>query len=115
MDRIAALLVLTTLPTDADAVAFATTLVDERLAACVNLLPEMESVFRWEGRVDRQRERQVVIKTTKDQLEALTLRIRTLHPYDVPEVIALPIEGGAEDYLRWLADSTGGQATGAGN
>lgn len=100
-------LVLTTLPADGDAAAFARALVDERLAACVNLLPTMESIYRWEGSVERETERQVIIKTTRDRTVALWDRVRELHPYEVPEFIVLPIVDGNDAYLRWIADSTG--------
>ena len=99
-------LVLTTLPVDADAAAFARTLVTERLAACVNLLAPMESVYRWEGTIEQETERQVVIKTSKDRVSMLWDRIRELHPYDVPECLVLPIVDGNDAYLRWVADST---------
>ena len=99
-------LVLTTLPADADAAAFARALVEDRLAACVNMLPVMESVFRWEGRVDRETERQLLIKTSSARVPALWDRLRALHPYDVPEFIVLPIVDGSAAYLNWLAEST---------
>ena len=102
----AAVIVLTTWPASADPAAFATSLVEERLAACVNLLPEMESVYRWQGRVDRERERQVIIKTTMARLEALEQRIASLHPYEVPELLVLPVTGGAARYLEWITEST---------
>lgn len=100
-------LVLTTLPGDADAAAFARALVQDRLAACVNLLPPMESVYRWEGSIERETERQVVIKTARERLVALWDKVRDLHPYDVPEFIVLPIVDGNDAYLRWIADATG--------
>jgi periplasmic divalent cation tolerance protein len=99
-------LILTTLPADADAGAFALALVDARLAACVNLLPVMESVYRWEGRVERASERQLLLKTSRDRVAALRERVRELHPYDVPEFIVLPIVDGDDAYLRWIGDST---------
>ena len=99
-------LILTTLPADADAAAFATALVEARLAACVNLLPVMESVYRWEGRVQRDGERQLIIKTSRERVATLWQRVRELHPYDVPEYIVLPIVDGNEAYLRWLGEST---------
>ena len=99
-------IVLTTLPADADAAAFGRTLVEERLAACVNVLPAMESVFRWEGRVEQDAERQVVLKTSRDRTAALWDRIRELHPYEVPEFVVLPILDGSDAYLRWLGEST---------
>lgn len=99
-------IVLTTLPADADGAAFARTLVTERLAACVNLLGEMTSVYRWEGEVSQEAERQIVIKTSRPRVGALWQRIRDLHPYDVPEFVVLPILDGSDAYLRWIGDST---------
>ena len=98
--------VLTTLPLDADGAAFGRSIVEERLAACVNLLPAMESVYRWEGRVEHETERQVVIKTSRERVVALWDRVRELHPYEVPEFIVLPIIDGNEAYLRWVGEST---------
>jgi periplasmic divalent cation tolerance protein len=99
-------LVMTTLPGDADADLFAHTLVDARLAACVNVLPIMDSVYRWEGQVSRDGERQLFIKTSRLRLAALWEQVRKLHPYDVPEFIVLPIVDGNDAYLRWVGDST---------
>jgi periplasmic divalent cation tolerance protein len=98
--------VLTTLPADADAAGFGRSLVDERLAACVNLLPPMESVYRWEGQVEQERERQIIIKTSRDRLAALWDRVRELHPYEVPEFLVLSIVDGNEAYLRWVGEAT---------
>lgn len=99
-------LVMTTLPADADATTFAHTLVETRLAACVNLLPGMDSIYRWEGRVEQERERQLVIKTARSRIVALWERVRELHPYDLPEFIVLPIVDGNDAYLRWVGEST---------
>lgn len=98
-------IVLTTLPADADITAFARTLVDERLAACVNVLPPMESIYRWQGAVEQASERQVIMKTTALGVEALKARIAALHPYDVPEILVLPLAGGGESYLNWVRES----------
>jgi periplasmic divalent cation tolerance protein len=98
--------VLTTLPADADAAAFARALVDARLAACVNLLPVMESVYRWKGGIERDGERQLLIKTSRDRVSALWECVRTLHPYEVPEFLVLPIVDGNDAYLRWVGEST---------
>jgi periplasmic divalent cation tolerance protein len=98
--------VLTTLPADADGPAFGRALLNERLAACVNLLAPMESVYRWEGQVEQETERQVIIKTTRDRLTALWDRVRELHPYEIPEFIVLAIADGNEAYLRWVGEST---------
>ena len=97
---------LTTLPADADAGEFGRTLVDERLAACVNLLPVMESIYRWEGKIEFEAERQLIIKTTGDKVSDLWDRVRELHPYEVPEFVVIPIVDGNEAYLKWIRDST---------
>ena len=99
-------IVLTTLPADSDARSFAATLVDERLAACVNVLAEMISVYRWEGAVSQDAERQIVIKTTRACVKPLWERLRQRHPYEVPEFVVIPIVDGSDAYLRWIGDST---------
>ena len=81
------MIVLTTLGADIDASAFAHTLVEERLAACVSALPPMTSVYRWKGSIEEAQEQQVVIKTTAAHVDALQARFRTLHPYEVPEFL----------------------------
>jgi periplasmic divalent cation tolerance protein len=99
-------IVLTTLPIEGDIESFAAQLVDERLAACVNILPGMRSVYRWKNAMERADERQLIIKTTRSALTSLEARIRKLHPYDVPEFVVLPIDSGSADYLSWLAENT---------
>jgi periplasmic divalent cation tolerance protein len=99
-------LVLTTMPADARADELARTLVDERLAACINVHAPMSSVYRWRGTVERESERQLVIKTSRPRIAALTKRLRELHPYELPELIILPIEGGSDRYLDWLGANT---------
>lgn len=96
---------LTTLGADADAAAFARTLVAERLAACVNILPPMTSVYRWQGGLEEEREQQLVIKTGADRVAALATRFEALHPYEVPEFLVLPVSEGSAAYLRWIQDS----------
>jgi periplasmic divalent cation tolerance protein len=98
--------VLTTIGSATDGQTLASILVNERLAACVNVLGEMESVYRWKGGVESERERQLVIKTTADRLPALQARVHELHPYDVPEFVVLPVGGGSERYLSWVREST---------
>ena len=93
---------LTTFPADGDAETFARTLVDERIAACVNILPPMQSIYRWEGKVEQAGERQLIIKTASASIERLKARLTALHPYDVPEILVLPVSDGGEAYLRWL-------------
>jgi periplasmic divalent cation tolerance protein len=99
------ILVLTTLAADADAEVFARTLVDERLAACVNILAPMQSVYRWQGQVEHASERQLMIKTLPSRLAVLKTRLADLHPYQVPELLVLPITDGGEAYLRWVGES----------
>jgi periplasmic divalent cation tolerance protein len=98
-------IVLTTMPPGEGAEALARTLVEERLAACVNLLPPMQSVYRWKGDVQQEAEQQLVMKTTRARLDALTARLAALHPYDVPECLVVPVERASEAYGTWLADS----------
>jgi periplasmic divalent cation tolerance protein len=81
-------------------------LVDEKLAACVNILQApVQSVYRWKGKVESAREVLLVIKTTRRRFAALQRAVRSLHSYDVPEIIALPIAAGSRDYLDWISDS----------
>jgi periplasmic divalent cation tolerance protein len=105
-DNLNARIVLTTIGSEADAFGLATTLVDERLAACVNVLPSMVSIYRWKGSVERDNEHQIVIKTSADRLAALEVRLRQLHPYELPEFIVLEVGGGAA-YLAWVRESVG--------
>src|SRR5881396_191549 len=99
------ILVLTTMPDDDRAGALARTLVDERLAACVNVHGPMTSTYRWKQNVEREAERQVVIKTTRARLKDLEARLRTLHPYELPEFVVL--DGKASDaYGAWVRDGT---------
>ncbi|GAB3729748.1 divalent-cation tolerance protein CutA [Luteimonas pelagia] len=95
-----------TCPDTASADAIARALVEERLAACVNQLPGLRSVYRWEGRVECDDEVLLVAKTTSDRLEALTARVQALHPYELPEVIAVEVAGGLAAYLDWVAEQT---------
>lgn len=98
--------VLTTIGTDVNPATLAMRLVEERLAACVNVLPEMDSFFRWRGAVEQAQERQLVIKTTAARLADLEARLHAMHPYDLPEFLVVPVRQGSEAYLRWIRDST---------
>jgi periplasmic divalent cation tolerance protein len=94
--------VLVTAP-DAEAGGrLARTLVDEHLAACANLVPGVRSIYRWEGRVQEDDEVLLVIKTTAEREAALCERVSSLHPYDLPEVLALPAVGGSDAYRAWV-------------
>jgi periplasmic divalent cation tolerance protein len=77
-------------------------LVEERLAACANILPGMRSIYRWEGKVEEASEAVLVLKTARTTLAALTARVTALHSYELPCVVALPIEAGNADYLAWI-------------
>jgi periplasmic divalent cation tolerance protein len=101
-----AIAILCTAPDAASAKRIADALVDERLAACVNVLPGLTSVFRWEGKVQRHPEVLLLIKTQRVRFDAVTARVKALHPYEVPELIALPIDAGTPDYLSWLIENT---------
>jgi periplasmic divalent cation tolerance protein len=97
--------VLCTVGSEEDAERIATTVVEQGLAACVNVVPGIVSVYRWKGEVQRDEERLLVIKTTSARFEALRRAIVELHPYDVPEVIELPVERGHGPYLEWIEAS----------
>jgi len=97
-------IVLTTLGESTDAVAFARVLVSDRLAACVNVLPAMTSLYWWKGSIEEDRERQLVIKTTSDRVDAIEARFHELHPYELPEFIVLSGEASSA-YLQWLQAS----------
>jgi periplasmic divalent cation tolerance protein len=101
-------IVLTTLPAGHDAEQLARTLVEERLVACANVLAPMQSIYRWQGRIEQDEERQVVMKTVTGRVPALRARLRELHPYDVPEFLVVPVLDGSEAYLDWVRDSTAG-------
>jgi periplasmic divalent cation tolerance protein len=101
-------IVLTTWPASSDASAFASTLLDERLAACVNVLAEMQSTYRWKGAVEVDAERQILIKTTESRLAELEVRIRELHPYEIPEFLVLKVERGSGAYLGWVDSAVAG-------
>lgn len=98
--------VLSTFPADGEPAAMARALVDARLAACVNILPAMTSIYRWADGVEQDSEHQIVIKTTRAQVPAVWDRLRDLHPYEVPEFIVLPIIDGNDAYLKWIGEST---------
>lgn len=98
--------VLTTVGSRDDAAELARVLVQERLAACVNILLGVDSVYWWEGQVQEDREFLLLIKTREELLDALEERLGVLHPYQVPEIIALPIEWGSKAYLDWVRSAT---------
>jgi len=111
----ATLLVLTNLPDRESAEKIARAAVEERVAACVNILGTARSVYRWQGAVEVADEVPVFLKTTEDRYGALERLIRELHPYDLPEIIAIPVESGLADYLDWVAEETRPEAPPAPN
>lgn len=107
------LIVMCTCPDEATASDIARALVEEQRAACVNILGPVRSIFRWEGRISDESEVLLIAKTTDAAYAGLEARVITLHPYDVPEVIALPVSAGAAAYLGWVGESvTGPESSG---
>jgi periplasmic divalent cation tolerance protein len=100
-----AVVVLVTAPTAEKAAELARAVVEEKLAACGNVLPGVRSIYRWKGTVQEEGEALLVLKTQRRCFPELRDRILALHPYEVPEVLALPVEAGAEAYLDWIAQS----------
>ena len=99
-------LAYSTCPDEGTARRIAARVVEEGLAACVNIVPEVTSIYRWQGAVETAAECLLIIKTRAGQLARLEQRIAELHPYDVPEFVTVAVEGGSEAYLRWLVEET---------
>jgi periplasmic divalent cation tolerance protein len=99
-------LVFCTCPDRESAQLIAEQLVGQKLAACVNILPGVISVYRWQGNIEESDEHMLVIKTVSDAFEELANTINELHPYELPEVIGVPIESGSLDYLNWISENT---------
>lgn len=99
--------VLATAPDQDTGETLIRTVVDERLAACGNIVPGVASIFRWDGRVERAAEVLLILKTTEDVVPALQARVAALHPYDVPEILSLAVDDGHEPYLEWVGAETG--------
>ena len=99
-------LALTTVGSQEDGLRLARALIEEGLAACVNVVPGVTSVYRWKGEVQQDAERLLVIKTRAALFPRLQETVRRLHPYELPELILIPLTGGSADYLRWLGEGT---------
>jgi periplasmic divalent cation tolerance protein len=99
------IIVLSTCGDEAEALKLARAVVEARLAACVNIMPPVRSIYRWEGKIESAEEFLLLVKTTDDRFAALREMITALHSYDTPEIIALPIVDGSEKYLAWLSAS----------
>ena len=103
------IIVFVTAPTTDDGRKIAQTLVREKLAACVNILPGITSIYTWDGETCEDDEVLLIIKTRADLFETLSAAVQVVHPYDVPEVIATPLTDGAPDYLHWIDQVTQGK------
>jgi periplasmic divalent cation tolerance protein len=101
-----ALLVLITSASREEADEIARKLVEERLAACVNIVPQVRSLFRWENKLSEEEEVLLIVKTRRSRLGSLVPRVKALHSYSVPEIIALPIVEGSTSYIQWIDEST---------
>jgi periplasmic divalent cation tolerance protein len=101
-----ALLVLTNVPDATTATAIARRLVEQRLAACVNVLPQVQSIYQWQGAIEEAGEVTLLIKTTQARYAELEAAVKAAHPYEVPEIIAIPIVGGLPKYLDWIGQET---------
>ena len=101
-----AIVVFMTAASREEADQLAEMLVNKRLAACVQILPEMESVYRWEGEVERQPEVLLIAKTLNSKFADLEIAVRALHSYEIPEIVAVPLTSGSAPYLKWLSAST---------
>ncbi len=100
-----AIVVYITISNEEEAVRIAHTLVKERLCACVNILPSVRSIYTWQGKIEDEQELLMILKTTRGCFEKLCAQVKEMHSYTVPEIIAMPIIAGSEDYLSWLKSS----------
>jgi len=96
-----------TAPDEDEAARIARALVEARLAACVNILRNVRSIYTWQGNIEDDSEVLMVVKTKRNLFDTLSAKVKELHSYDVPEIIALPVVEGSEEYLKWLRESTG--------
>ncbi len=101
------IVIFITAPNENEAAKIARSLVEARLAACVNILKNIRSIYTWQGNIEDDAEALMIVKTRKSLFDALSAKVKEIHSYEVPEIIALPIIEGSEDYLQWLNDSTG--------
>ena len=99
-------LIYVTVPSRPEVEKIATSVVTERLAACANMLDGVTSIFEWEGKLCRETETVLILKTVEERVGTLTERIKELHSYDCPCIVALPLEGGNSDFLNWIAEAT---------
>lgn len=107
MENPSYIVIFITTSTDEEAKKIADALLTEKKASCVNILPKVHSLFWWQGRIDSASEVLLIVKTEERLLDDVTKLVRELHSYSVPEIIALPIIGGSEKYLKWISESMG--------
>ena len=100
------IIVFITAPNEKEAASISRTIVEERLVACVNIIPSVRSIYRWQGRVEDEQEVLMMVKTKKSLFERLQERVKELHSYEVPEIIGLPLVEGSKEYLDWLGQET---------
>ena len=100
------IIVFITAPNEDEAVKIAKSLVETKLAACVNIIKSIRSIYRWQGKIEDDSEVLMIAKTQEKLFNSLSARVREIHSYKVPEIIALPITQGSEDYLNWLREAT---------
>ncbi|MGB2698588.1 MAG: divalent-cation tolerance protein CutA [Candidatus Zixiibacteriota bacterium] len=100
------ILILVTCSSPEEAEKIGNSLVEKRLAACVNVVPEVKSIFYWKGKVSKEKEVLLIVKSRMDLFESIQNEVKGLHSYEVPEIIALPIEAGSEEYLNWIRKET---------
>ncbi|HMK56929.1 MAG TPA: divalent-cation tolerance protein CutA [Dissulfurispiraceae bacterium] len=101
-----ALIVYITAPHEEEAARIARTLVEERLAGCVNIVKDIRSIYSWQGKIEDEKEVLLIVKTRPQLFQAVSARVQELHSYSVPEVIAMPVVCGSEEYLKWLNETT---------
>lgn len=106
IDRSQMSLVMVTCPNKESANRIASSLTSKKLAACVNITQEIRSIYRWKGKIEESRELLLIVKTRKGLLGKITQEVKLNHPYQVPEVIVLPIVGGSQEYIKWLIKET---------
>lgn len=100
------IVVYITAPGEEEAAGLARALVEAKLAACVNMVSNIRSIYSWQGKIEDDKELLMIVKTQRHLFDRLAAKVKEIHSYDVPEIIALPIVGGSPDYLRWLQEST---------
>ena len=101
-----AVVIFVTASSSAEAGKIGRTLVEEKLVACANIVPQVRSIYRWQGKICDEPEALMVLKTRSGQIQKIIKRVRSLHSYTVPEIIVLPISAGSKDYLRWIHEVT---------